>query len=242
MKLTRRQRRLQKQHEQEGQLEEVKKPPFSLKIIQPLTKAQLQTFEAFDDHHLLLHGMAGTGKTFISLYLSIDEVMQKNSSYKKIVLIRSVVPTRDMGFLPGNVKDKIKAYEAPYYEICSELFGRGDAYEILKQKNLIEFMSTSFIRGTTLNNAIVIVDEFSNANFHELCSIITRIGKNSKLIFCGDIQQSDLNNEYDKTGVKSFIKILQHMRSIHQVVFEIEDIVRSGLVKEFLIAKDDLKL
>ena len=242
MKLNRKQRRLQKQHIDETTISEPKKVNFKLKIINPLTKAQSLTFEAFQDSHLLLHGMAGTGKTFISLYLAIDEVMQQDSPYKKIYLIRSTVPTRDQGFLPGSVKEKMKVYEEPYYGICSELFGRGDAYEILKQKNLIEFMSTSFVRGTTFNDAIVILDEFSNATFHELCSIITRVGRSTKIIFCGDVRQSDLINSNDRNGALNFMKILNEMPSINSVQFDIEDIVRSGLVKEFLITQERLKL
>lgn len=243
MKLTRKQKRLlAKQQSEEGQLETTKKPPFRLKSIQPLTKAQLQTFDAFQDNHLLLHGMAGTGKTFISLYLAIDEVMQSNSPYKKIYLIRSSVPTRDQGFLPGNLKEKSKVYEDPYYGICAELFNRGDAYDILKQKMLIDFMSTSFVRGRTLRDCIVIVDEASNLNFQELDSVMTRVGENCKIIFCGDLRQSDFEKETDRKGFRNFMRIIESIPEFVRIEFNEEDIVRSGIIKKYLIRKDELGL
>jgi phosphate starvation-inducible protein PhoH len=154
--------------------------------------------------------------------------------------MRSVVPTRDIGFLPGNAKEKSKVYEGPYYAICNELFGRGDAYDILKNKNTIEFMTTSFIRGITLNNAIVIVDEVNNMTFHELDSIITRLGKNCRIMFCGDFRQSDLPKQAERNGLLDFMDILERMKSFTHVEFQQEDIVRSGLVKQYIIAKDKL--
>jgi phosphate starvation-inducible PhoH-like protein len=147
-----------------------------------------------------------------------------------------------MGFLPGNHKDKAKVYEAPYYIVANELFGRGDAYEILKQKNLVEFISTSFIRGTTLNDCVVVVDEIGNMTMHELDSVITRCGKNCKVIFSGDFRQSDLTREQERNGLKDFMRILDRMKSFEYVEFDENDIVRSGLVKEYIIAKDRLKI
>jgi phosphate starvation-inducible PhoH-like protein len=191
---------------------------------------------------LLLHGIAGTGKTFISLYLALQDVTNNANDYNKVVIVRSVVPTRDMGFLPGNHKDKAKVYEAPYYIVANELFGRGDAYEILKQKNLVEFISTSFIRGTTLNDCVVVVDEIGNMTMHELDSVITRCGKNCKVIFSGDFRQSDLTREQERNGLKDFMRILDRMKSFEYVEFDENDIVRSGLVKEYIIAKDRLKI
>lgn len=216
---------------------------FKLNEIQPLTENQHRAFEAFEDgKNLLLHGMAGTGKTFISLYLGLSEVTSPIGNYDKVVIVRSVVPTRDMGFLPGNHKEKAMVYEAPYSIIATELFNRGDAYQILKQKNLVEFISTSFIRGTTLNNCIVVVDEVSNMTLHELDSVITRMGKNCRVIFSGDFRQSDLTKEQERNGLKDFMRILNNMRSFDYVEFDENDIVRSGLVKEYIIAKDRLKI
>jgi phosphate starvation-inducible protein PhoH len=241
-RLTKRQKRLLRQQGPESAEEKVK-INFKLGAVNPLTENQSKAFDSFDNgKNLLLHGIAGTGKTFISMYLALNEVMNPLSSYQKVIIVRSVVPTRDMGFLPGSHKEKAKVYEAPYYIIANELFGRGDAYDILKQKSIVEFISTSFIRGTTLNNSIVVVDEIGNMTLHELDSVITRIGKNCRVIFSGDFRQSDLTREQEKNGLKDFIRILDRMKSFEYVEFDENDIVRSGLVKEYIIAKDRLKI
>lgn len=214
---------------------------FNLKKIEPLTENQKRTFEAYHDgKNLMLHGIAGTGKSFISMYLALDEILKNDSRYKKLIIVRSVVPTRDMGFLPGSSKDKSKVYEAPYYSICAELFERGDAYDYLKNKNTIEFITTSFIRGVTLNNCIILVDEMANCTLHELDSVITRIGKNCKIIFCGDFRQSDFVRQYEKNGLHDFIKIIRNMKHFKFVDFVEEDIVRSFIVKDYIIQKDKL--
>jgi phosphate starvation-inducible protein PhoH len=216
---------------------------FNLREIKPLTANQQNTFDAFSaKKNLMLHGIAGTGKSFISLYLSLRELFDGNCGYKKIYIIRSVVPTRDMGFLPGNQKEKAKVYEAPYYAICSELFNRGDAYDVLKTKDYVEFISTSFVRGITLNDCIVIVDEVANMTLHELDSIITRIGRNCRIIFCGDFRQSDFTYDKDKKGLIDFMKILQNMKAFSFVDFNVDDIVRSSLVKEYIVVKDRLQI
>jgi phosphate starvation-inducible protein PhoH len=214
---------------------------FTLDEIQPLTQNQKITFKAYNEgKHLMLHGIAGTGKTFISLYLALEELLQADSQYKKIYIVRSVVPTRDMGFLPGSNKEKTKVYEAPYYAICTELFHRSDAYEYLKTRGLVEFISTSFIRGITLNDCIVITDECQNATSHELDSVITRVGKNCKIIFAGDFSQSDFIYDRDKNGIKDFMRIIKNIKSFQFVEFTKDDILRSDLVKEYIIEKDRL--
>lgn len=213
---------------------------FSVRRIKPLTVNQRETFDAFNDgKHLLLHGVAGTGKTFISLYLALNEVLNGNSSHDKIVIIRSVVPSRDMGFLPGNIKDKTKVYEEPYREICDDLFGRGDGYDILKTKRLVEFGTTSYLRGITFKNAIVVVDEAQNMSYHELDTVITRIGENCRIVFCGDYRQSDLNSK-ERTGLLEFMKIVDRMGCFNKIEFGVEDIVRSELVRKYIIAKLEL--
>jgi phosphate starvation-inducible protein PhoH len=214
---------------------------FELKHFSPLTHNQRRTFDAYrDGKNLMLHGAAGTGKSFISIYLALDEILNKNSEYKKLVIVRSAVPTRDIGFMPGNAREKMMSYEAPYYPICSEIFGRGDAYEYLKSKHLVEFLPTSFVRGTTISGAIVIVDEIANLTLHELDSIITRVGKNCRIIFCGDFHQSDFTSQRDRSGLRDFMKIVEHLESFTCVDFTHADIVRSGLVREYLITKDEL--
>lgn len=205
----------------------------SLSHIQPKTKNQQAVFDAYSQNkHCVLHGVAGTGKTFILSALALQEVL--NHSKQKLIYIRSVVPSRDIGFLPGNETEKAKVYEAPYQNIVQELTGRGDAYKILKDKNQLQFMTTSFLRGTTIDNAVVIVDEAQNMTFQELDTIITRIGKDTKLCIAGDFRQSDLR----ETGLMRFMSILQKIRNFEFVDFNTNDIVRSGIVREYLIAKE----
>ena len=206
----------------------------TLQEIEPLTQNQLLAFES--DKHLLLHGVAGTGKTFISCYLAFDDMIK--GCYNNLVILRSAVPTRDIGFLPGNEKEKSAIYEAPYKDIAVELFGRGDAYEILKQKSIVHFMTTSFIRGITLRAAVIIIEECHNMTLHELDSIITRVGENCRVIFCGDFRQSDLG----KNGLEQFVSILKKMEQFDLIDFEIKDIVRSEFVKSYITAKTELGL
>ena len=215
--------------------------------IKPLTDNQTVAFDSYEmGKNLLLHGAAGTGKTFITLYLALQEVLDENTPYDKIYIVRSLVPTREIGFLPGDHEDKSALYQIPYKNMVRYMFSMPDdnsfdmLYDNLRAQETISFWSTSFIRGVTLDNAIVIVDEFSNLNFHELDSMITRIGEDSKIMLCGDITQSDLVKENEKSGIADFIKILQNMQEFTCIEFGIEDIVRSGLVKSYLISKYNL--
>ncbi len=205
-----------------------------LQEIEPLTKNQLKAFES--DKNMVLHGVAGTGKTFIACYFAFDDMIK--GQYDKLVVIRSAVPTRDIGFLPGSEKEKASVYEEPYKDICVELFQRGDAYQILKTKALVHFMTTSFIRGITLRNATIIIDECQNMSFHELDSIITRVGEGCRVIFCGDFRQADLQ----KNGLRDFVRILKVTDMFDVIDFEINDIVRSKFVKEYITAKEQLGL
>ncbi len=205
--------------------------------INPLTSGQARTFSAFDEgKHLILHGVAGTGKTFVSLYLALRAVMSGEAP-KPVVIIRSVVPTRDMGFLPGSQKEKSAVYEEPYAAICNELFNRGTAYDTLKRDGMVQFATTSFLRGLTFRDNIVIVDECQNMTFHELDSVITRMGTGCKVIFCGDFRQSDLWRDDERNGLHKFMSVISHMRSFARVEFTKDDIVRSALVKEYIEAK-----
>ena len=212
-----------------------------LKQVLPITPTQSEVFESFaDGDHLFLHGVAGTGKTFISLYLALEEIMHQDSTYREVQIIRSVVPTRDMGFLPGSEKQKMEAYEAPYKGIVNELFNNGTAYETMRQTKIINFNSTSFIRGQTFYDSIVIVDECQNMNFHELDSVITRLGENCLLIFCGDFRQSDFRGNVEKNGILNFMKIIKNMNQFSFIEFSESDIVRSQLVKSYIINKLEL--
>jgi len=167
----------------------------------------------------------------------MNEILNQQTEKRKLVIVRSVVPTRDMGFLPGNQKEKQKAYELPYTSIFTELFGRGDAYELFKSKGMVDFISTSFIRGITLNDCIVLVDESQNLTFHELDSIVTRIGDNCRIIFSGDFRQSDLERSGDRNGILDFMKVVRSIDGFKTVSFGEDDIVRSKLVKDYIIAK-----
>ena len=217
--------------------------------IEPITDNQKRLFDSYaEDKHLVAYGTAGTGKTFISLYNALADVLDESTPYEKIYLVRSLVSTREIGFLPGDHEDKADIYQIPYKNMVKYMFQMPtDAdfemlYGNLKAQETIKFWSTSFIRGTTLDNAIVIVDEFQNLNFHELDSIITRVGENSRIIFCGDASQTDLVKTNDRNGIHDFLNILRKMPSFDIIEFGIDDIVRSGLVKEYIIAKLDTGL
>ena len=212
--------------------------------IDPLTDNQRKLFDAYaEGKHLVAYGCAGTGKTFITLYNALRDVLDERTPYEKIYLVRSLVATREIGFLPGSYEDKSDIYQIPYKNMVKYMFQMpSDAefemlYGNLKAQETIKFWSTSFLRGTTLDNSIVIVDEFQNCTAHELDSIITRVGENSKIMFCGDASQSDLQKSNERNGIVDFMNILRKMPSIDIIEFGVDDIVRSGLVKEYIIAK-----
>lgn len=217
--------------------------------IQPLTDNQGKLFESYGEgKHIVAYGAAGTGKTFIVLYNALKDVLDERSPYDKIYIIRSLVQTREIGFLPGNHEDKSALFEIPYKNMVKYMFQLPSdedfemLYGNLKTQGTISFWSTSFLRGATFDNCILIVDEFQNANFHELSSIITRVGENCKIMFCGDASQSDLIRTNERNGIIDFMRILRIMPSFDITEFGIEDVVRSSFVKEFLIAKHTLGL
>jgi phosphate starvation-inducible protein PhoH len=216
---------------------------FRLIDIMPKTDAQKEVFDAWDEeYNILMHGVAGTGKTFIGLYLAFRKLLEcRCDPYKKVIIVRSCVQGRDMGHLPGDPREKMKEYELPYVNITKELFDRGDAYEILKAKDNIQFISTSFLRGATFDNCIVIADEIQNYNFQELDTLITRTGPSTKVIFCGDYTQTDLKWEDERAGLHKFLDIIYDMEDDFEFIeFNVEDIVRSQLVKNYI--KTKLKL
>mgnify|MGYP003321055505 FL=1 len=227
-----------------------RKPPINLdhlKTIEPLTDNQTKVFDAYGEgKHLVLHGAAGTGKTFISLYLALESVLNPETPYEKVYMVRSLVPTREIGFLPGDAEDKSDLYQIPYRNMVQYMFHMPDEasfkilYDNLRGQETIDFWSTSFLRGVTLDKSIIIVDEFSNLNFHELDSIVTRVGQDSRIIFSGDYAQSDLTKVNERTGVLDFMKIVQAMPSFECVEFDINDIVRSGFIREYLITKIEM--
>jgi len=207
--------------------------------ISPKTINQSKAFKAFEkEHNLVLHGLPGTGKTFISMYLALQAV--QNGLYDKVVVIRSTVSARDMGFLPGNQKDKVAVYESPYQIICSKLYEREGAYEQLKKNKKIEFESTAFLRGLTLDDCVLIIDEFQNMSFQELHTIITRVDDNCRIILAGDEFQTDYMKSVP-SGFNDFLKILKKLPSMFNIEFGIEDVVRSGFLKEYLTAYSEVK-
>ena len=220
-----------------------------MRDIEPLTDNQKKLFDSYKNgKNLVAYGAAGTGKTFITLYNALQEVLDPSTPYDKIYIVRSLVATREIGFLPGDHDDKSFLYQIPYKNMVKYMFEMpSDAdfemlYGNLKGQDTIDFWSTSFIRGTTLDRAIIIVDEFQNLNYHELDSIITRIGTDTKIMFCGDATQTDLVKQNEKNGIHDFMRILRIMPSVDIIEFGVEDIVRSGLCKEYLLAKLELNL
>ena len=220
-----------------------------LRDIDPLTDNQKILFDAYaENKNIVAYGCAGTGKTFITLYNAIKDVLSPTTPYEKIYIVRSLVATREIGFLPGDHEDKSTLYQIPYKHMVKYMFEMSsDAdfemlYGNLKTQGTIDFWSTSFIRGTTFDNAIIIVDEYQNLNFHELDSIMTRVGQDSKIMFCGDATQSDLTKTNERNGIMDFMRVLRLMPSLDIIEFGVEDIVRSGLVKEYILAKLELGL
>ena len=215
-----------------------------MRSIDPLTDNQQKLFDAYSDNkNLVAYGAAGTGKTFITLYNALREVLDERSPYDKIYIVRSLVATREIGFLPGDHEDKSDIYQIPYKNMVKYMFKMPTdqdfemLYGNLKQQETISFWSTSFLRGTTFDDAIIIIDECQNLNFHELDSIITRVGENCRIHFCGDAAQTDLIKQNEKNGILDFMKILEQMESFSMIEFDVDDIVRSGLCKEYLKTK-----
>ena len=220
-----------------------------MRDIEPLTDNQQILFNAYaENKNLVAYGCAGTGKTFITLYNALRDVLDQNTPYEKIYIVRSLVATREIGFLPGDHEDKSTLYQIPYKHMVKYMFEMPTEAEFemlygnLKAQDTIDFWSTSFIRGTTFDKSIIIVDEYQNLNYHELDSIMTRVGQDSKIMFCGDASQSDLVKTNERNGIMDFMRILRLMPSVDVVEFGVEDIVRSGLVKEYIIAKLELGL
>ena len=218
-----------------------------LNEIKPVTDSQKVVFDSWKQGlNQFLFGCAGTGKTFVSLYLALSEVLKNDTPYDKVVMVRSLIPTREIGFLPGDEEDKAALYQVPYSNMMQFMFEQPNEqafeslYNRIKAQGSFYFLSTSFLRGLTFDNSIIIVDECQNLNFHELDTIITRVGQDSKIFFCGDFSQSDLTKMHERNGLMDFLQILQEMEEFNCVEFNIGDIVRSGFVRNYLIQKTKL--
>jgi predicted ribonuclease YlaK len=211
-----------------------------LKTFDALTSNQRKFFDAYKqgDYFIALHGVAGTGKTFCALYKALEEVLDKSNPFNKIIIVRSAVQSRDIGHLPGDVTEKMEIFQQPYQQICETLFGRKDAYQRLQEQGYIEFISTSFIRGMSFDDAVIIVDEMQNLTFEEIDTVMTRVGYRSKIIWCGDYRQTDLNKrKNDMSGILKFFDIAHHMSSFTRIEFTVDDIVRSSIVRDYILAK-----
>ena len=214
-----------------------------LEKIEPITDNQKKAFDSWDKgYNLILTGSAGTGKTFIALYNAFKEMLDKPELYRRIMIMRSMVPTRDAGHLPGTKEEKEDPYKVPYKNICDEIFGYKGAYGKLTTANKLTFETTSYIRGATFDQTIIVVDEMQNLNFHELDSVITRVGNDCKIIFCGDYLQSDFKYKDDKDGIIKFISIVEQMRFFRVINFGWEDIVRSDLVRDYIMTKEMMNI
>jgi predicted ribonuclease YlaK len=216
-----------------------------LKTFDPLTDHQKQFFDAYKrgDYFIALHGVAGTGKTFIALYKALEEVLDKSNPFNKIIIVRSAVQSREIGHLPGDASEKMEIYEQPYRQICETLFGRRDAYQRLDEQGHISFISTSFIRGMSFDDAIIIVDECQNMNWSEISTVMTRVGYRSKIIWCGDYRQNDLNKKSsDVSGIKQFLDVAKTMKDFTLIEFTVDDICRSSLVRDWIIACNNLDI
>lgn len=210
-----------------------------LRTITPVTESQKEAYTAWrEGDNLAMVGTAGTGKTFLAMYLALEEIMDKSTPFDSLRIIRSAVPTREVGFLPGTIEEKLNAFTGPYRAAAADLFEDDRAYDKLVHNKYIQFESTSYIRGVTFDNSIVLVDEMQNLNFHELDSVMTRIGHCSKIIFCGDYKQSDFKQQSEKNGINTFLEILEQLKHFSVVEFSWEDIVRSGLVRDYIMTKE----
>lgn len=210
-----------------------------LKTFDALTSNQRKFFDAYKqgDYFIALHGVAGTGKTFCALYKALEEVLDKSNPFNKIIIVRSAVQSRDIGHLPGDVTEKMEIFQQPYQQICETLFGRKDAYQRLQEQGYIEFISTSFIRGCSWDDAIIIVDECQNLSWEEINTCMTRVGYRSKILWCGDYRQTDLNKKKnDMSGLSKFFAISDMMKSHTRIEFTVDDIVRSSLVRDWIMA------
>jgi len=214
-----------------------------MKTFDPLTDNQKKFYDAYKrgDYFIALHGVAGTGKSFIAVYKALEEVLDKGNTFSKVIIVRSAVQGREIGHLPGDIEGKLEIYRQPYMQICDTLFGRRDAYQRLEEQHAIEFISTSFIRGMTFDDAIIIVDEMQNMTYEEIDTVMTRVGHRSKIIWCGDYRQCDLKKRDDKSGLLRFFEVAGLMKAFTRIEFTTDDIVRSSLVKDYILAKIQLE-
>ena len=212
--------------------------------VKPITPLHEDTFRAFfesDYKSLAITGQAGTGKTLIGTYLALNELLRKDSPIDTFIIVRSIVQTRDMGFLPGDLDEKMEPYEAPYRDIFHKIFERPTAYNHMKNsKNggAVVFVPTSFVRGVTWDNSIILLDETQNMTMHEIDSVLTRVGENSRVIMVGDREgQDDLKSKREVSGFDRAFEIAKTMGEFSTFEYGDAECVRSGFVRSWGIAK-----
>jgi phosphate starvation-inducible protein PhoH len=211
-----------------------------LKHIKPLTPPQREMLHDYmEGRNIVAHGTAGTGKTFVALYLAMNDVLSPDTETDRLIIVRSAVPTRDMGFAPGTIEEKSALFEVPYQPMFADLFGRMATYQDMKDAHLIDFQTTSYIRGVTWDNAVVVVDECQSMTFHEINTIMTRLGQNSRIILCGDLPQTDLRKKHEVTGMDKMLRVVDRMGGMSSVLFTKHDIVRGEFVKQWIIASEE---
>lgn len=213
-----------------------------MRVISPLTENQKGLFEDYyQGYDICAFGSAGTGKSFLACYLGISDVLDPRQPARQIIIVRSAVTSRDVGFMPGTLEEKTAYFEMPYRDIFTELFSRSSTYDDMKTAGLVKFMTTSFIRGVTWDNSIVVLDETQNMSWQEIHTVLTRIGDNTRVIICGDIKQNDLNkHSKDQTGMPRLIRTLDHIDNFAKIEFTRDDIVRSDFVKKWIIATEQV--
>jgi phosphate starvation-inducible PhoH-like protein len=212
-----------------------------LKRIRAITATQEDMFQDFfNGDNIVAHGSAGTGKTYIASYLALNEYLRKDNDLECIHIVRSAVPTRDVGFLPGSIEEKAAMYELPYKDIFGDLLGRQSSYEDMKESGIVKFCTTSYLRGLSWDNSIIIVDEAQSMSFHEISTIMTRVGKNCRIIVCGDLHQNDLTKKGDASGFADFLNVAKSMRDFTSIKFTSDDIVRSEFTKSWIMACERL--
>lgn len=213
------------------------------KDIVPLTDRQDDAFRSWyqrADSHLALLGSAGVGKTLLACYLGINEVLNPKTPQKQLIIVRAANATKEIGFLPGTKEEKEEIFQLPYFDVFRFLFNRAATYRDMCDAGVIKFTTTSHIRGLTFENAIVIFDEIQSASRHDIDSLATRLGDDSRLIMIGDGYQNDLHSKRgtEVSGFDYAVGMMHKIDDFDVIQFTHDDIVRSGFVKKWIIESE----
>lgn len=200
------------------------------------TENQQRLVKAFEENDLVFAtGPAGTGKTFVAIALAVKAL--KNKEIRKIILSRPAVEAGEkLGFLPGEMKDKLDPYLQPLYDALQDMVPGAKLKEYM-ENNVIQIAPLAFMRGRTLNDAVIILDEAQNTTTHQIKMFLTRLGMNAKMIITGDVTQIDLPPTAT-SGLVQAMQILKGVKGIGKVEFEKKDIVRHKLVQRIVEAYD----